>query len=447
MTGFATNSIVTNKKEYVPMITVEQLQDAIMQRIDSFNQTDLPIEKRNHKTCALLDSKNHILAKNILSPFSVPRNDLSAMDGYAIAQGSDLSQGSKIDIVGESQAGSPYIGEINVGQGVRIFTGAVVPNACDTVVMQENTDFDDIKNTIDKSQSYRITLTQDANIDSNIRKQGEEIESGEIVLQAGKRITPADISLIANLGVDSVEVYQPLTVGVLATGDELVALGSPLNSSAQIYNSNTPTLKTLLADLPVVIKDYGIIADDLNETSSTVAKAMQECDVLISTAGVSVGDYDFLTTVIEQLGQINHYKVAMKPGKPFVFGELNKSLDKPVLYFGLPGNPLSTIVGTLQFVIPALWQLSGARTTEVPLTLSMQATLTNDVKKSVGRMDFQRGILSQDSKGQLQVESFAVQESHRIKQFSQANCLIVLAKDEDNLSAGAHVQVKPYPWS
>ncbi|MBF6842112.1 molybdopterin-binding protein, partial [Acinetobacter baumannii] len=139
-------------------------------------------------------------------------------------------------------------------------------------------------------------------------------------------------------------------VGVLATGDELVAVGDELTSLAQIYNSNTPTLKTLLTDLPITIRDYGIIPDDLDKTTSAVNQAMQDCDVLISTAGVSVGDYDFLTTVIEQLGQINHYKVAMKPGKPFVFGELTKNVDKPVLYFGLPGNPLSTVVGTLQFV-------------------------------------------------------------------------------------------------
>lgn len=336
------------------MITIEELQSAINQRIDVYNQVDLPLAKRVTQTCSLLESRNHILAQDIVSPFAVPRQNLSAMDGYAIAQGSELSQGSMIDIVGESQAGSPYIGEINVGQGVRIFTGAVVPNSCDTVIMQENTNFAEFKGTLDKSQSYLITLAETAKRDSNIRKQGEEIESGEEVLQVGKRLNPADISLLANLGVDKVSVYQPITVGVLATGDELVSLGEPLESLAQIYNSNTPTLKSLLSDLPVVIHDYGIIPDDLDKTISVVNQAMQECDVLISTAGVSVGDYDFLTTVIEKLGQINHYKVAMKPGKPFVFGELNKSLDKPVLYFGLPGNPLSTVVGALQFVIPAL---------------------------------------------------------------------------------------------
>ncbi|MDN5897643.1 MAG: molybdopterin molybdenumtransferase MoeA, partial [Psychrobacter sp.] len=164
------------------------------------------------------------------------------------------------------------------------------------------------------------------------------------------------------------------------------------------------------------------------------------------TAGVSVGDYDFLTTAIDQLGKINHYKVAMKPGKPFVFGELTQNLTKPVLYFGLPGNPLSTVVGTLQFVLPALWQMTGAATQEQPVSLTITATLTNEVKKSAGRTDFQRGVLSQDKLGGFYVESFNKQQSHRIKQLSQANCLMVLAQDTSSLSAGDKVHVQPFPW-
>ena len=428
------------------MITMEELQAAIKQRINNYNDTDFPLQDRDLHTCDLLKSRNHILAQDIISTFDVPRQNLSAMDGYAIAKGSELSKDSTINIIGESQAGCAYIGELVAGQGVRIFTGAVVPDCCDTVIMQENTNFLDIKDTLDKSQPYTITLAQAAQVDSNIRKQGEEIESGEVVLKIGKRINPTDISLLANLGISQVTVFQPLTVGILATGDELVAVGNELTSLAQIYNSNTPTLKSLLSDLPITIRDYGIIPDDLEQTTAAVHDAMQECDVLISTAGVSVGDYDFLTTVIEQLGQINHYKVAMKPGKPFVFGELNKNLDKPVLYFGLPGNPLSTVVGALQFVIPALWQMSGADVLEQPMQLSIQATLTNDIRKSAGRKDFQRGVLSQDETGRYQVECFSRQQSHRIKQLSQANCFIVLDKDSGNVSANSTVTVQPFSW-
>lgn len=428
------------------MITMEELQSAIKLRVEKYNNKDFPLQQRAVDNCKLLDSQNQILAQDIKSLFDVPRQNLSAMDGYAIAQGSALSTDSTIEIIGESQAGSAFTGELAAGQGVRIFTGAVVPDSCDTVIMQENTNFAEIKDTLDKSQPYAITLSQTAQIDSNIRKQGEEIESGEAVLNVGKRINPADISLLANLGISQVKVFESLIVGVLATGDELVAVGDELTSLAQIYNSNTPTLKTLLTDLPITIRDYGIIPDDLDKTTSAVNQAMQDCDVLISTAGVSVGDYDFLTTVIEQLGQINHYKVAMKPGKPFVFGELTKNVDKPVLYFGLPGNPLSTVVGTLQFVIPALWQMSGASLSEQPMQLNVKATLTNDIKKSVGRKDFQRGVLTQGEAGSYQVECFSSQQSHRIKQLSRANCFIVLDKDSGNVAAGNTVTVQPFPW-
>ncbi len=428
------------------MITMEELQAAIQQRIDNYHITDFPLQKRAVNTLELLDSLNHILAQDIASPFDVPRQNLSAMDGYAIAKGSELSESSTIGIVGESQAGSAYTGETAAGQGVRIFTGAVVPDCCDTVIMQENTNFADIKATVDKSRPYNITLTQTAKVDDNIRSKGEEIESGEAVLKIGKRLNSADISLLANLGISQVNVFQPLVVGVLATGDELVAIGNELQSLAQIYNSNTPTLKSLLSDLPIIIRDYGIIPDNLEQTTIAVNEAMQDCDVLISTAGVSVGDYDFLTTVIETLGQINHYKVAMKPGKPFVFGELNKNLDKPVLYFGLPGNPLSTVVGTLQFVIPALWQMSGANVSEQPMPLTIKAKLISDIRKSPGRKDFQRGVLSRDETGNYQVECFSRQQSHRIKQLSRANCFIVLDKDSGNVAAGNDVVVQPFPW-
>ena len=428
------------------MITMEALQTAIKLRIDSYNNNDFSLSTRVLNTCELLDSRNHILAQDIHSMFDIPRQNLSAMDGYAIAHGSDVSKKSTIQIIGESQAGCAYAGQLTAGQGVRIFTGAVVPDSCDTVVMQENSNFAAIRASIDKSQPYTVTLSQTAQIDSNIRKQGEEIESGETVLKVGKRLNAADISLLANLGVSQVKVFQPLTVGLLATGDELVAVGNELTNLAQIYNSNTPTLKSMLADLPVTIRDYGIIPDNLAQTTAAVHEAMQNCNVLISTAGVSVGDYDFLTTVIEQLGQINHYKVAMKPGKPFVFGELNQGIAKSVLYFGLPGNPLSTVVGALQFVIPALWQMSGASLSERPIQLSVKATLTNDIRKSVGRKDFQRGILTQNDAGSYHVECFSGQQSHRIKQLSRANCFVVLDKDSGNVASGDSVIVQPFPW-
>lgn len=431
------------------MITVAELKNAITERCQAY-LTDFPLAKRQPLELSLLDAVNYVLAQDITASFDIPRQNLSAMDGFAFAKDSDISQNATLDIVGESCAGNPYNGELQPNQGVRIFTGAVVPSTCDTVVMQENTNFSDIQATLDKSKPYQITLATTASIGANIRKQGEEVQTGETVLTTGKRLNPTDISLLANLGVAQIKVAKPLTVGIIATGDELVQLGEPLQHLAQIYNSNTPTLKTLLKDLPISIKDYGIVPDSLDATRQTVKKAIADCDVIISSAGVSVGDYDFLTTVIDDLGKINHYKVAMKPGKPFVFGEFGGEFaedNKQVLYFGLPGNPLSTVVGCLQFIKPALWRLSGVVENDIPMQLRLSANTTHDIKKQAGRQDYQRASFVQNEDGSFSVTPLSAQDSHRVKQLSQANCLLVLPKDNAGVKAGESVVIEPFAWN
>ncbi|GAA0318918.1 molybdopterin molybdotransferase MoeA [Psychrobacter aestuarii] len=429
------------------MISIEQMQTAIMQRIHTYHQQVALATQSVH----LDNSLNHILAAAVSAPFAVPRQNVSAMDGYAIAAGSSTDAGQTLNIIGESKAGSPYQGRVQAGQGVRIFTGAVVPSECDTIVIQEEATRVSTSENIDApadthQHSYEIRLDEAAEAGKYIRFAGDEIAQDEAVLTAGQRITPTDISLLATLGIAEVTVYCPLTVGILATGDELVAVGQPLTHEAQIYDANTPTLKQLFADLPIVVKDYGIIADDLAQTKATVQQAVESCDILVSTAGVSVGDYDYLTSVIEALGQINHYKVAMKPGKPFVFGELNKNSAVPVLYFGLPGNPLSAVVGAMQFVIPALWRLAGVTQAGMLTPLTLQARLSADTKKAKGRTDFQRAQLVRQADGSFEVTCFSGQQSHRIKQLSQANCLAILDKDSSVLPAGTSVWVQPFPW-
>lgn len=427
------------------MITVETLKTAIFERCQRY-LADFPLASRQTCNLPLLAANNAVLAEAIQAGFDIPRQNLSAMDGFAFTKGSNISENATFEIVGESGAGKPFTGLVAVGQGVRIFTGAVVPSDCDTVVMQENTNFSDIQNGLDKTKPYPITLTQTAKVGANIRKQGEEVQAGETVLTVGKRLNPSDISLLANLGVASVMVAEPLTVGLIATGDELVNLGEPLTELAQIYNSNTPTLKTLLKELPITLKDYGIVPDNLELTRQTVQQAIDECDVVISSAGVSVGDYDYLTTVVGELGKINHYKVAMKPGKPFIFGEFEQK-DKTVLYFGLPGNPLSTIVCCLNFVKPALWQLAGVAQEDIPKPLKLIATTTHDIKKVVGRQDYQRAIFCQNDEGVISVTPLSAQDSHRVKQLSQANCLLVLAKDNAGVMAGETVTIEPFYWN
>lgn len=427
------------------MISVNELKQAINQRLADYLTSNLCLVKPTI-TVDLLDSQNHVLAQDITASFDIPRQNLSSMDGFAIAKGSCLDEHAKLEIIGESGAGKPFNGHLQPNQGVRIFTGAVVPSDCDTVVMQENTNLNEIQQRLDKTQAYQITLTQTASMGANIRNQGGEVQTGETILTVGKRLNPTDISLLANLGVDSIKVFQPLTVGIIATGDELVEVGQPLTQLAQIYNSNTPTLKTLLKELPISIKDYGIIPDNLDATRQAVAQAISECDVIISTAGVSVGDYDFLTQVIQELGKINHYKVAMKPGKPFVFGEFDQD-KKTVLYFGLPGNPLSTVVCCLNFVKPALWRLSGVIESDIPKQLRLTAKTTHDIKKQAGRQDYQRAIFCQNEDGSFSVTPLSAQDSHRVKQLSQANCLLVLAQENAGVTAGEMVTIEPFSWN
>lgn len=423
------------------MITVEALSQAIFQSADIHRKQMAKAIIVKKLTTAL----GYILAEDIKSSLDIPRQDLSAMDGFAICGLVDNAT-----IIGESSAGKPYLGALQSGQGVRIFTGAVVPKGCDFVVMQENTDWQEVKQHIDKTSPYKIHLTHTPKAGANIRKQGEEVVIGECVLEIGKKLNPTDIGLLASLGVDEVAVYHPLTVGIIATGDELTDLGKPLTNLAHIYNSNTPTLKALLADMPIVVKDYGIVADDLEQTCQIIKQAIDECDVLISSAGVSVGDYDYLTKAIDTLGKITHYKVAMKPGKPFVFGELygkdTKGENKTILYFGLPGNPLSCVVGCLQFIKPALWQLSGIHEDDFPTRLTVKAKLTQHLVKKAGRKEFARAIYHQGEDGVFYVNPLLSQDSHRIKQLSLANCLLVLQKDVSQVQAGEWVDIEPFTW-
>lgn len=417
------------------LIPVKDLKQAISLRAHDHAQA----HPRPVHTCQLDDALGCILAEQVVADFDVPRQNLSAMDGFALGAGSDLSDQTAFEVIGEACAGSPFTGQIQTNQAVRIFTGAVVPSDADTVVMQENTDYQSIADF-----PYAVTLTQVATAGSNIRRQGEKITKGEALLDVGKRLNPADISLLASLGVASVLVCQPLTVGVIATGDELVAVGESLPSLANIYNSNTPTIKALLARLPVQVRDYGIIPDDLDQTKAAVQRAIDECDVIISSAGVSVGDYDYLTEVVGQLGRVHHYKVNMKPGKPFVFGEFHRA-DKPVLYFGLPGNPLSTIVGMLQFVRPALWQLSGCASHDLPYASAMPAVCQTDITKKGTRQEFLRAVFVFDG-GRLSVKPLGAQDSHRVKQMSHANCLLVLPCDCTGVKAGDTVMIEPFEW-
>lgn len=400
------------------MIHVHELQQIITDDINARSQNASP------ERVDILSAVGRILAADIASPLNIPPASVSAMDGYGFfVEGEVLPAGTPFTCVGESIAGKPFDGTLGQGECIRIMTGAVVTDDINTVIMQEHIERND--NT--------ITTTHAVKADSNIRLRGEEVEQDDIVFSAGQLIGESDIPLLASLGYQQVSVYPLLRVGVFSTGDELCELGTALGDG-QIYDSNRPTIKALLQSHPVHINDYGIVKDDLPNIKKALQTAAEENDFVVTSGGVSVGDYDFLKDAVEALGDIVQYKVALKPGKPFVYGRLGKAR-----YFGLPGNPLSTALSARLFLVPALYQCF----TDAPPVLQFQGKLENAIRRKAGRAELQRGVAEKNAQGEWLVHTATSQDSHRVYQLSRANVLVFLAAEQSELAAGEYVNLLP----
>ncbi|MGN4997676.1 molybdopterin molybdotransferase MoeA [Aeromonas veronii] len=371
----------------------------------------------------LPEALGRVLASDIASPLAVPPFDNSAMDGYAVRL-SDLASGTPLIMVGKAFAGQPYQDEWPAGHCVRIMTGAPVPEGTDAVVMQEET----------LADGDRITFLAQPEPGQNIRRTGSDIGKGACVLPAGTRLTPREMPLLASLGVATVAVRRPLKVAIFSTGDELKPVGTPL-AHGDIYDSNRYGVRAMLARMGCDCLDLGIIPDDPAQLRAAFIRADEEADVLITTGGVSVGAADFTKQLLDELGEIGFWKLAIKPGKPFAFGRLPRAW-----FFGLPGNPVSAMVTFDQLVQPALAKLAGQRF-ERPLQL--QAIAAEPLKKSPGRLDFQRGILSQGPNG-LEVRSTGSQDSAVFSSLSRANCYIVLERERGRVAVGETVTVEPF---
>jgi len=371
---------------------------------------------------AIEKTLNSVLAEDISSPLNVPNHDNSAMDGYAFALES-LNQNKTLTLVGRSMAGAPYQGRCKLGECVRIMTGAKMPSCCDSVEMQENIQANDDE----------ITFLQEKQFGSHVRKAGEDIQIGQQVLTKGHKISAVDIGILASLGICEVRVYRKLKVALIATGDELKLPGQALNSG-DIYESNSFVLRGMLEKLNVEVIDFGVIEDDFDAIKAAFVSADKQADAVISSGGVSVGDADYTKTVLDDLGEIGFWKIAMKPGKPFAFGKLPNSI-----FFGLPGNPVSALVTFHQLALVALTKMQNAQ----PLKRTiLQVKCTSDLRKSPGRMDLQRGILSVNEQGENVVSSTGSQGSGILSSLAQANCFIVLASEQGKVAAGEIVAVQ-----
>ena len=374
----------------------------------------------------LMAALNRILAADIPSPVNVPNHTNSAMDGYAIRHADIAEQPvTELDVVGKAFAGHAFTGELKQGQAVRIMTGAVMPDDADTVIMQEDTEV--------LSESL-IRVDSNHKLGQHVRYAGESLKKGETALSTSRRLNPADIGLLASLGVQQVEVYQKPTVAFFATGDEVKSLGQPLEHG-EVYDSNRYTLCSMLSQLNTQVLDLGIIGDDPELTAETFKHAAQNADAIIVSGGASVGEADYVRTTLNELGDVSFWKLAMKPGRPLSFGKLENAI-----FFGLPGNPVSVMVTLYQFVLPALKRLMGETNTEPKRFL---VPCVSELKKRPGRTEYQRGRLFYED-NILKVESTGQQGSGILSSMSRGDCFIVLPDDCDGVAVGNMVEVEPF---
>jgi molybdopterin molybdotransferase len=404
---------------------------------DDYDPNSMPVAKAREFIFRFLDpvratirvpvraALGRVLAEDILSPVDVPSHRNSAMDGWAV-RGADLNPVAETTLVevGTSFAGRPFAGTLGAGQCVRIMTGGVVPAGADTVVMQEKA----------RADGKAVTMGAGQKTGQNVREAGEDLPRGSLALARGRRIRPAELGLIASLGIGEVAVYRPLRVAFFSTGDELKSVGSTLGEG-EIYDSNRYTLHGMLTRLGCDVLDMGVVRDDPGALERAFAEAGASADVVITSGGVSVGEADFVKPMLAKLGEVVFWKIAMKPGRPLAYGKIGNAH-----FFGLPGNPVSVMVTFYQFVRDALLILSGASPVE-PIP-TFPAVCSVKLKKAPGRTEFQRGILSRDATGQWTVRPTGEQGSGILKSMSDANCFIILGDAVGNVEAGSPVEVQ-----
>ena len=366
-----------------------------------------------------------VLAEDVISPVNVPQHDNSAMDGFAVRFADLKADGeTTLEIIGTSFAGKPFEGTSGPGQAVRIMTGAVIPFGADTVIQQERA----------KASGEQVAVMPVPQKGTNTRSAGEDLRAGEAALKRGQPVRPAEIGMMASLGIGEVAVYRKLRVAFFSTGDELVAVGTPLGPG-QIYDSNRYTIYGLLTRLGCEVLDMGVIRDTPRDVERAFKEAAQAADVVITSGGVSVGEADYVKQILDRLGEVLFWKIAMKPGRPLAYGKIGNAH-----FFGLPGNPVAVMVTFYQFVRDALLHLQG-QTRVMPLP-TQKIVCTSPIKKAPGRTEFQRGILSRDASGQWSVRTTGDQGSGILSSMSQANCFIILSTDQGNVPAGTTVDVQ-----
>ncbi|UTZ25325.1 bifunctional molybdopterin-guanine dinucleotide biosynthesis adaptor protein MobB/molybdopterin molybdotransferase MoeA [Vibrio campbellii] len=395
-------------------LSVVQGQEKILSLVNTVAETE---------ACKIENAYGRVLAHHVVSPVNVPQYTNSAMDGYAI-RGDDVERES-YQVVAEVMAGHAYDQPLEVGQAVKIMTGAPTPINGDTVVMREQA-----------SQDGDTVTFNGASIKTgqNVRQAGEDLAIGSDVFTAGTRLASPEVGMIASLGFGEANVFRKLKVAVFSTGDEVQAPGTEQKANS-IYDSNRFTIMGMLEKLGCEILDFGILEDNKQLMIEALENASAQADVVMTSGGVSVGDADYIKLALDKLGQIDFWRINMRPGRPLAFGQIN---DKP--FFGLPGNPVAVMVSFINFVEPALRKMQGEQGWK-PLKVS--AIATENLRSRQGRTEFSRGIYELDETGRLTVRTTGKQGSGILRSMSEANCLIEISPAVDTVKAGESVTIIP----
>ncbi|EGQ9193526.1 bifunctional molybdopterin-guanine dinucleotide biosynthesis adaptor protein MobB/molybdopterin molybdotransferase MoeA [Vibrio parahaemolyticus] len=395
-------------------LSVVQGQEKILSLVNTVSEIE---------ACKIENAYGRVLAEHIISPVNVPQYTNSAMDGYAIR--SDDVDRSSYQIVAEVMAGHAYDQPLEVGQAVKIMTGAPTPRNGDTVVMREQASQEGDKVTFNGAH---IKAGQ------NVRQAGEDLAIGSDVFTAGTRLASPEMGMIASLGFGEANVFRKLKVAVFSTGDEVQAPGTEQKANS-IYDSNRFTIMGMLEKLGCEILDFGILEDNEQLMIEALENASAQADVVMTSGGVSVGDADYIKLALDKLGQIDFWRINMRPGRPLAFGQIN---NKP--FFGLPGNPVAVMVSFINFVEPALRKMQGEQGWK---PLKVNAIATENLRSRQGRTEFSRGVYELDDTGRLTVRSTGKQGSGILRSMSEANCLIEISPAIDTVKAGESVTIIP----
>jgi len=384
-----------------------------------------PVE--GSETVGLKDALQRILDEDIHSRVDVPSHTNSAMDGYAVAA-ADLAADSPVElaVIGTSWAGRPYAGAVASGECARIMTGAVMPDGTDTVIMQEHVERE--------GETARISPGHRPG--QHVRQAGEDIRAGDMAITRGTLLRPAQLGLIASVGVGEVQVRRRPRAAFFSTGDELKGIGETLGRG-EIYDSNRYTIHGMLARAGMEPIDLGVVPDDREAIEAAFRRAADEGDVVVTSGGVSVGEADFVTETLERIGEVNFWKVAIKPGRPLAFGRVSGTL-----FFGLPGNPVSVMATFYQIVQPALERLNGNAAPDP--ALHVEAVCESKLRKKPGRLEAQRGVLERKPDGSYTVRTTGLQGSGVLSSMARANCFIILPLEQGTVMPGDRVMVQPF---